>query len=136
MSYMLNSHCFCNTSIPFAYFEFYLQIFPIIFVLMDKRTTNAYNAVFNFINVKVFDMRCTKKFYTDYEIAIRNSLRINYPASKLLTCNFHQIQAIRKKASQIEGFMEFIKQNDAARKIYYKIMYLGFLNSKFTIISR
>lgn len=56
-------------------FLYVFQVFPIIFVLMNKRTQKSYEAVFEFINVKIFDMGGTKMFITDYEKAMRNALK-------------------------------------------------------------
>lgn len=105
------------------------KVFPIIYVLMDRRTQIAYEAVFDFINSKIFDLSGTKRFYTDYELAIRNALKKKYKNSKFSACHFHFAQAVRKNATQFNGFIEFIthKDNESARKIYYKLMYLPLL---------
>lgn len=94
---------------------------------MNRRTQIAYNAVFDFINAKVLDMNGTKEFYTDYEVALRNALREKFPSSKLKGCIFHLTQAVKRNASKIKGLVEFIRQNEAAQKIYYKLMYLAML---------
>lgn len=94
---------------------------------MDRRTKEAYNSVFDFINAKVFDMAGTKIFYTDFELATRNSLKEKYPSAKLSTCHFHFAQAIYKNASKINGLKEYIRENEAAKSIYYKLMYLALL---------
>lgn len=94
---------------------------------MDKRTKAAYSAVFDFINTKIFDLAGTKMFYTDFELAIRNALREKYPASKLSTCHFHFAQAVQKNASKIKGLTEFIRENESARNIYYRFIYLALL---------
>lgn len=103
------------------------KVFPIIYVLMDRKTEKAYKAVFNFIDAKIFDLTGTKRFYTDFEMAIRNALKKKYKHSKFSTCHFHFAQAVRKRATQINGFIDFITENDAARKIYYKLIYLPLL---------
>lgn len=94
---------------------------------MDSKTQKAYKAVFEFIDSKIFDLSGTKMFITDYEIALRNALRKRYPRSKQTGCHFHFAQAIRRKATKIHGFIDFIRENDAARKVYYKCMYLPLL---------
>lgn len=100
---------------------------------MDKKTQKAYEAVFEFINSKIFDLSGTKRFFTDYEMAIRNALKKKYPRSKRSACHFHFAQAIRKKATQIDGFIEFLQSNISAKKIYYQLMYLPLLPSEFIV---
>lgn len=94
---------------------------------MTKRTQVAYDAVFNFIDAKIFDLSGTYKFITDFEIAMRNSLRKQYPLSKLSSCQFHFAQAVHRRASKIKGLLEFLRRNDVAEKIYYKLMYIALL---------
>lgn len=94
---------------------------------MSRKTSDAYEAAFDFINLKIFNMEGTKLFVTDYELALRNALRKKYPGSKLSSCHFHFAQAIRRKGTQIHGFIDFLRSNDAAKKIYYKLMYLPLL---------
>lgn len=95
---------------------------------MNRRTKNAYNAVFDFIKaIKVFDLGGTKTFHTDFEIALRNSLREKYPKSETSACHFHHAQAIRKRAMSIAGLMDFIRTNESAERIYYKLIYLAYL---------
>lgn len=98
---------------------------------MDKRTQKAYDYVFDYINEKVFDLSGTKIFITDYEQASRNALRTKYPLAKLTACHFHFAQAIRKKGSQIKPFIDFVRTDKAAEKIYYKLMYLPLLPARF-----
>lgn len=66
-------------------------------------------------------------FITDFETAMRNALRKRYPKSKQSGCEFHFAQAVRKRSRKIKGFDEFLRMNDAARKVYYKLMYLPLL---------
>lgn len=103
------------------------KAFPIIFVLMSSKSQKSYEAVFEFIDAKIFDLSGTKMFITDFELASRNALRKRYPRSKQSGCEFHFAQAVRRKATKIDGFVDFIRKNSAAKKVYYKLMYLPLL---------
>lgn len=91
---------------------------------MNRRTQKAYEMVFEFISKKIFDLSSAKCFITDFEVAMRNALRIKYPSASHRGCAFHFAQAVRKNAAKIDGFIEFLRNNLAAKKIYYKLMYL------------
>lgn len=94
---------------------------------MNRRTQAAYEAVFQFINAKVFDLSGTKKFITDFELALRNALSSKYPSASFTACAFHFAQAIYKHAKKINGFLEFIRHNDKVKKIFYKLLYINLL---------
>lgn len=94
---------------------------------MDTKSQKSYEAVLNFIDAKIFDLSGTKKFITDYEVAICNALENKYPRAKLCGCLFHFAQAVRRKATKINGFVEFLQANEAASAIYYRLMYLPLL---------
>lgn len=100
---------------------------------MTKKSQKAYEAVFDFIDAKIVSLKGTKRFYTDYEKAMRNALKKKYRKSKQTACHFHFTQAVRRKAMKLSGFMEFFQQNENARKIYYKLLYLPLLPAKHII---
>lgn len=97
---------------------------------MSRKTRKAYEAVFDFINEKIFDLSGTKEFITDYETALRKALKKKYRRAKLSACHFHFAQALRRKAKSISGFMEFLRNNEAAKKNYFDLMYLPLLKAK------
>lgn len=94
---------------------------------MNRRTKEAYNTVFNFIDEKLFNLSGIKHFFMDYEAAIRNTLRTRYPLAQLCGCQFHLAQAMKKKVDKINGLKPFIKEIEKAKRIYYKLMYLAYL---------
>ncbi|KAI8120074.1 hypothetical protein CVS40_8612 [Lucilia cuprina] len=57
------------------------DVFPIFFILMDKKTKKAYEGVFQYIKHNIFDMD-PAVFITDYEHALRNSLRTVFPNAR------------------------------------------------------
>lgn len=62
---------------------------------MSKRHQKSYETVFEFISQKLIDLSRTRKFHTDYEIAMRNALKKKCPVSKQSACQFHFAQAVR-----------------------------------------
>lgn len=95
---------------------------------MNRKTLTCYESAFEFVIEKIIDFRRTVKlFITDYEMSMRNAIRSKFTFSKLSACFFHYAQAIRRKASKIPGFFNFLHVNSSAREIYYKIMYLALL---------
>lgn len=62
---------------------------------------------------------------TDYEIAMRNAISLQYPRSEMRCCWF--CQAVKKNASRITGFVTMIRSNSIEREIYYKFMCLPLL---------
>lgn len=95
---------------------------------MNRKTLTCYESAFDFIIEKIIDFRQTVKLYiTDYEMSMKNAIRSKFAYSKLSACFFHYTQAIRRRASKIPGFFNFIRHNSSAREIYYRIMYLALL---------
>ncbi|KAJ6642696.1 hypothetical protein Bhyg_07650, partial [Pseudolycoriella hygida] len=92
--------------------------FPLFYVLLTRKTQAAYMHLFKQLQSKwkLTPMTIT----TDYERGLRNALRMHYPSAELVGCWFHFIQAIRKRASKISGFMTFLKTDSSAKKLYRK----------------
>lgn len=61
------------------------QIFPIFFVLMDKKTLEAYNALLLYIRDNIFAME-PSIFITDFEQGMRKAVNLVFPQAKLLGC--------------------------------------------------
>lgn len=60
---------------------------------------------------------------------MRKAIKNKYPRAKLYGCLFHFAQAVRRNATKIEGFVEFLRENVAASSVYYRLMYLPLLPS-------
>lgn len=61
---------------------------------------------------------------SDYERALRNALRNNFPGIPIRGCWFHFTQAVRRKASQIPGFFDEIWRSEAKKQFFHKILAL------------
>lgn len=95
---------------------------------MSRKTQKCYEALFDFIgDRKIIDLKGTKTFITNNELAVRNALKLKFPLSKLSACQFHLAQAVHKNASKINGFFNYIRHCDDASNIYYKLMNLALL---------
>lgn len=105
---------------------FYIQAFPFIYILMSRKTEEAYFDVFKFINENIINLTCTK-FTSDYEISLRNALNRICPEAPIITCWFHFCQAVRRYASQINGFLVFLRSNPEASVIFQQILCLPLL---------
>lgn len=103
-----------------------IQAYPFIFVLMSRKTEESYAHVLRFIEESVFILK-PSKFTTDYEVAMRNALEKQYPQAKFVKCWFHFTQAVKRNAAKVTGFVNFIRLNDYAESIYYKLMSLPLL---------
>lgn len=94
-------------------------VHPFIYVLMSKRTQIAYTRVFKYIHKHICSLLCAR-FYTDYEAAMKNSLASLFPESELVSCWFHFVQAVRRKASKIPDLFHLLRTDSTATKFYYK----------------
>ena len=74
------------------------SVFPVVFVLMEERSTEAYECVFNALKERglVF-----KTFMTDFESASRNAARNVFGDVVVKGCWFHFTQAIMRRAKKI-----------------------------------
>lgn len=87
---------------------------------MTRKTEVAYSHLFS--NIESRWKISAKKATTDYEKAMKNALLKQYPGIKLISCWFHFCQALAKNAKKIKGFKAFLKENDAAMRMYRKLM--------------
>lgn len=96
---------------------------------MSNRSTEAYTAVFNYIQQKIFDLRPTQ-IMTDFEAALRKSIKKCYPTVELKGCWFHYERALHNKAREL-GLHELQKTNSDARFILKELMCLPLLPSEY-----
>lgn len=97
---------------------------------MSRKTTEAYESVFEFVDNNVINLKGAQSFTTDYEIAMRKALNSFSPSSTLYSCYFHYCQAVKKRAFQTDGFVKLISSNMNAKSVYYRLMCLPLLPSE------
>lgn len=101
-------------------------VHPFIYVLMSNKTQIAYSHVFKYIHNNIFKLDCAS-FTTDYELAMKNAIRSLFPKTRLVSCWFHFVQAVRKHMSQMKSLFDLIRKCERARKIYYKLQSIALL---------
>lgn len=91
---------------------------------MVKRKIASYHRVFDYINKSIFEME-PECFVTDFEIALRTTLREMFPTASLLGCWFHYCQCLRRKvSSKFKPLRGFIKTSVEGKTEFRKIMSL------------
>ena len=87
---------------------FSLQVFPLLYALMEKKTKIAYKGVFEYLKSK-FPNFTPKKLYCDYEISLMRSAEevFNTNPIRIVGCLFHFTQVI----IVIELIINFILYN-------------------------
>lgn len=98
---------------------------------MSRKSQAAYEHAFAYIDSNIFKLTEVSSFTTDYELAMRNAIIKTSPNAKMVACHFHFCQAAKRRASQIDGFVNFIRSNTEAASIYYRLMALPLLPSSY-----
>lgn len=93
---------------------------------MSRKSTNAYESVFQYIKKNIFDMD-GYSFMTDYETSMRNALKNTFPLCKFYACWFHFCQAIKRRCEQDNTLRLLIKTDQHINKIYHKFLCLPLL---------
>lgn len=93
---------------------------------MSGKTQKLYEHVFAFFEEHIFSLACAS-FTSDYEVAMRNALRLAHPDTKLYACLFHFCQAIKKRGWKTFGFVRLVRNDIIARSIYYRLQCLPLL---------
>lgn len=76
------------------------QVFPLCYVLMTCKTTEAYCSVFKFIEEKLFLFE-PAMFMTDFEEGMRSAIRKCWPNVMIKGCWFHYKRAVNKKCTAL-----------------------------------
>lgn len=92
---------------------------------MSNRTTETYKAVIEYIEENVFRLE-PASLMTDWELGMRNALKICYPHSVLRGCWFHYCNSLRKKFIAL-GLNDLLKADECAKNISRHFMSLPLL---------
>lgn len=100
---------------------------------MSKRTTEAYESVFNYINDHLIPLR-GEAIIIDFEKGIRRALikvlRKNGSTMIILGCWFHFSQAIRRKLAQMPGLFAKVQSDEKFKEIFRRFQCLPLLPLK------
>lgn len=100
-------------------------MFPVVYILMSRKTTECYTEVFEFIEKEVFKLQ-PAELMTDFEKGLRKSITKVYPNTEVRGCWFHFCQALRKKSRAL-GLQTLQAQNASANIIIKEFMSLPLL---------
>lgn len=107
------------------YVNLSFQIFPIVYVLMTRKTAEAYEAVFSYIEDNLFNMRLAM-FMADFEGGIRKAINNCYPDAILRGCWYHYSAAIRRKCLSLNLY-DLITDHPEVRILFKMILNLPLL---------
>ncbi|CAI6346825.1 unnamed protein product [Macrosiphum euphorbiae] len=101
---------------------------PIVYCLMECKTRNTYNCVFNFLKTNLLANLNPSIIITDYETALRDTLTFIFPTARITGCWFHHNQAVWRNMKK-RGFLQLINTNEFASKALRMLFALPLLPS-------
>lgn len=115
------------TQLLIIYIAYMNKVYPFIFALMSSKSANSYDALFEYIEMFVFELE-PSSIMCDYEVAMRKSITKMYPNAKLSGCHFHFAQAVRRKCRSIKkNFNKALNDSVDLKQIYRKLLILPLL---------
>lgn len=95
---------------------------------MTRKTSEAYTAVFEFIEGRLFKFE-PDEFMCDFEEGMRLGIRNYWPEVRVRGCWFHYKRAVHKKCTAL-GMTKFLKHNKTARTVKNMLTNLPLLPSE------
>ena len=92
---------------------------------MTRKTAEAYNALFEFIEKEVFELQ-PAEFMTDYEDGMRLAIKTHWPNVEIHGCWFHYSKAILKRCRKL-GMTKLLKWDEDAKIIKKQLAALPLL---------
>lgn len=94
-------------------------------VLSTSREQSVYERIVQTIQLKWnLDI---EKGYIDYEKALRNAIRKEYPAIEIKGCWFQYCLAVRQKCKTFTRLFEYLWEHPTANILYHKFLCLALL---------
>lgn len=90
------------------YAQFLLKTFPLVFIVMSKRTTVAYKAALQYVHEHLISLN-GRGFIIDFEKAMRLALIQIVPGINVLGCWFHYCQCLRRKMASLKNLNDLIR---------------------------
>lgn len=103
-----------------------LQTYPLVWILMTHRTTEAYVAALNYVNENIFPL-IGRGIIIDFEKAMRASIKTVAPNLPIYGCWFHFAQALRRKMASMKDLFDLIRKDKNAKLIFRKFQCLALL---------
>lgn len=103
-----------------------LQIFPVVYALLTKRSKDAYIALFQYIEERICHLEPVS-IMCDYEFPLRNALSRIYSHCIRWPSHFHLVQAARRHALSLPQFFDAINADARQFRLFHKLMHLPLL---------
>lgn len=106
-----------------------LQTFPLVYILMSRRTKEAYVSALKYVHDNLIPL-VGKGIIIDFEKAMRAALYEVTPDSmhkNILGCWFHMCQAVRRKIASLKELYELIRTEPVAKNIFRRFQCLALL---------
>lgn len=104
----------------------YFQTYPLVFVLMTRRTMKAYIEAYKYIHANLIELK-GNGIIIDFEAAMRGGLKEVAIDLPVLGCFFHYCQALQRYMKSLPDLYDLIKSNDDAKIIFRKFQCLALL---------
>lgn len=107
-----------STSTRFRFKYYFIhnrQIFPLIYCLTTRKTSESYLAIFQFIEEKVLKLE-PAEFITDYEDGMRKAIKTHWPNVRVRGCWWHHKRAVHKKCVSF-GMATLLRKNRNVRLV-------------------
>lgn len=104
----------------------YFQTYPIVWVLMTRRTTAAYVNALEYVNENLLPLE-GEGIVLDFEKAMRAALKIVAPNLPAHGCFFHHVQALLRKMMSMPDLFQLIRTNVEAKALFRKFEVLALL---------
>lgn len=108
------------------------QTYPIVWILMTHRTTDAYAAALQYVNDNIFEINGSG-IIIDFEKAMRAGIKRVSPNIRILGCWFHFAQALKRKMASLTNLFTLIRSNPDAKIIFRKFQTLALLPHNTTL---
>lgn len=103
------------------------QTYPLIWILMTRRTIDAYTSALNFVKKNIIDLDGAAGIIIDYENAMRIALKNVFPNIPVYGCLFHFTQALYRKMASMPELFKIVRSNQDAKFLFRKFLALAFL---------
>lgn len=111
------------------FISFPLQLFPVAYALLTKRSTSAYVALFQYIEEHICQLRPIS-IMCDYAMPLRNVLHRMYPQCIRRPTQYNLVQAARRLALREPQLCETIMADPNQCRVFHKLMHLPVLPSE------